>query len=100
MSRFHVKVPSYIAGRILEPGEYELPDETPEAPHLLNLDAEAKRQEEAKTKAEADRIKAVKDAEAARLKAEKEAEAAKLKAEKEAEAARIKAEKATKENSN
>ncbi|MEN9360216.1 MAG: hypothetical protein RL095_1751 [Verrucomicrobiota bacterium] len=82
MSRFHVKAPSYIAGRILEPGEYELPDDTPEAPHLLNLDAEAKRQEETKAKAEAAKLKAEKDAEAAKLKAEKDAEAARIKAEK------------------
>ena len=45
MSRFQLKEVAYIGGSILEPGEYELPDETPEAPHLVNLSKEAKRQE-------------------------------------------------------
>ena len=69
MSRFQLKEVAYIGGSILLPGEYELPDETPEAAHLVNLDKLAKRAEEAKAKAEKDEAKA-------KAKAEKEAKAA------------------------
>jgi hypothetical protein len=47
MARFQLKEVAYIGGSILEPGEHELPDDTPEAKHLVNLAKEAKRQEKA-----------------------------------------------------
>lgn len=53
MSRFQLKEVAYIGGSILAPGEYELPDDTPEAPHLVNLAKEAKRQEKAAKAAKA-----------------------------------------------
>lgn len=77
MSRFQLKEVAYIGGSILEPGEHELPDDTPEAKHLVNLTKELKRQEEAKAKA-------AKDAEEAAAAKAKEEATAKAKAEKEA----------------